>query len=278
MKVRLLALAVAVLFLTLFSRSYAQLGEADPMNPGEESSAFFIGPVFGINNAMHTVDLASFADAVNKPLCPYFEGGNATGFYGGLSIEYFLGDIKNSQHSIIVRALYSTLPVTMEREGEVYPSLVGEGDQQQIVESSTTHNIEVDYNVLSFEAMYNYRIIPRFGLGITGGLTFDVPITKTIYQTFNLIKPLNFKFKRQEGLGYEYTNNDRTIIVKDGDIDDASSFRLGLKFGLQYDIHFGERFYVVPAVYYNFGITNLTSAEDWRVDAIQAGVDIRYAL
>jgi len=278
MKVRLLTLAFAILFLTTFSSSNAQEGAANPLEPAPDASAIFIGPVFGFNNSLHSVNLASFADAINKPLCPFFEDGSASGFYAGLSAEFFLGEVVNSQHSIIVRALYSTLPVNMERDGDVYPSLVGEGDQQQIVESSTRHDIEVDYNVLSAEVMYNYKVIPRFGLGITGGLTFDIPMTKTIYQTYNLIQPLNFQFKRVDGMGYTYTNNDRTIIVKDGDIDDASGFRMGLKFGLQYDIHFAGGFYVVPAAYYNFGITDLTSAEDWRVDAIQIGVDIRFGI
>jgi hypothetical protein len=278
MKVRLLTLALAVLFLTTFSSSLAQEGRDNPLEPAPEASAIFIGPVFGFNNSLHTVNLASFADEINKPLCPFFEGGSASGFYAGLSIEFFLGNVVNSQHSIIGRVLYSTLPVTMERDGDVYPSLVGEGDNQQIVNSSTRHDIEVDYNLISAEVMYNYKVIPRFGLGLTGGLTFDIPMTKTIYQTYNLIQPLNFKFRRVEGEGYTYINNDRTIVVRDGDIDDASGFRLGLKFGVQYDIHFAGGFYVVPAAYYNFGITDLTSAEDWRVDAIQIGVDIRFGI
>lgn len=278
MKVRLLAFVIAAFLLIQVSSTFAQSGEATPLGPGEKSSAIFLGPVFGFNNSMHTVNLASFADEVNEPLCPYFDDGTASGFYVGLSFEYHLGDIVNSQHSIIIRALYSTLPVTMDRIGDKYPSLVGSGDNQVIVQSVTNHNIEVDYDLFCFEVMYKFNVIRRFGLGLTGGLTFDVPLTKTIYQTYNLIEPLNFKFKRVEGLGYSYINNDRTIIVKDGDIEDASSFRLGLKFGLQYEIYFGKKFYLVPSAYYNFGITDLSSEQDWRVDALQIGVDIRFAL
>jgi hypothetical protein len=36
--------------------------------------------------------------------------------------------------------------------------------------------------------------------------------------------------------------------------------------------------YVVPAVYYNYGITKLTSMENWYVHALQMGVDIRFSL
>jgi hypothetical protein len=276
MKVRLLTLAIAILFLTTFSGAIAQQGLDDPLAPAPEASAFFVGPVFGFNNSLHTVDLASFSE---DPLCPFFTDGSASGFYAGLSAEFFIGGVVNSQHSIIGRVLYSTLPVSLTKEGDVYPSLVGEGDQQQIIESSTSHDVDVEYNVLSAEVMYNYKVIPRFGLGITGGFTFDIPMTKTIYQTYNLIQPLNFKFKRVDNYeDFQYINNDRTIVVKDGDIEEASGFRLGLKFGLQYDIRFAGGFYVVPAAYYNFGITDLTSAEDWRVDAIQIGVDIRFGI
>jgi hypothetical protein len=35
---------------------------------------------------------------------------------------------------------------------------------------------------------------------------------------------------------------------------------------------------IVPAMYYNFGVTNLSSQESWRVNALQVGVDLRWAV
>jgi hypothetical protein len=35
--------------------------------------------------------------------------------------------------------------------------------------------------------------------------------------------------------------------------------------------------YIVPAVFYNFGVTNLNSDFDWRVNALQIGVDLRFS-
>jgi hypothetical protein len=34
--------------------------------------------------------------------------------------------------------------------------------------------------------------------------------------------------------------------------------------------------YVVPNFNYNFGVTSLSADDDWRVSALQFGVDIRF--
>jgi len=78
--------------------------------------------------------------------------------------------------------------------------------------------------------------------------------------------------------GYQSTDNDRTIIIKEGDIPESNAFRFGVKAGVQYEIITAGRTYIVPAIYYNFGITNLSSRENWRVNSLQMGVDIRFAL
>ena len=64
-------LPIALIFITTFNISelFSQVVPADPLKPGSESSAILLGPVFGYNRSMHTVDLASFA---KEPLCPYF--------------------------------------------------------------------------------------------------------------------------------------------------------------------------------------------------------------
>jgi len=66
--------------------------------------------------------------------------------------------------------------------------------------------------------------------------------------------------------------------MHEGDIQDVSKLRIGLKVGLQYEINIPGQFYLVPAVYYNLGLTNLSQEEDWRVSALQIGLDIRRAI
>jgi hypothetical protein len=171
------------------------------------------------------------------------------------------------------------MPAFMEREQDDYPTLVPHPtnpDSVIIIRTSTKHEGEVSYSMITGEVCYKLNPIPKVPIGITIGPTFDFILTKKIYQTYKIIgEPLNAQFVRDPD--YEYTDNDRTIIINDGDIDGASSFRLGLKIGLQYEILTGTQMYIVPAIYYNLGITKVAK-EDWRVNAIQIGVDVRWAL
>lgn len=278
MRVRLLPIAVLAFIIIQATDVFAQGAEANPLEPGKSSSAIYIGPVFGYNRSIHSVNLPSFAE---DPLCPYFTNGSSNGFYAGLSFEYPFAAV-NSKHSVIARVLYNSLPASLKKVGDTYPSLVlkqGTTDQYDIVESSTEHTVDVKYNLLTFEVMYKFNVINTFGL--TVGPTFDFPISKTFDQRFKLVSPDNVQFVKDpqaDQKHYIYEDFDRTIVVAHGDIDKANSFRFGIKAGVQYEIIMSNRWYLVPAVYYNIGITNVSSAEDWKVSAFQAGVDLRFAL
>lgn len=276
MKVRFLPLAILALAFIFPYETFGQ-DEDTPLIPVQQGTRIYVGPVAGYNRSMHSVDLASFVD---DPLCPFFSNGTANGFYAGLSFEYHLGDPTDSWHSIIVRGLYSTLPAGFEVEGDTYPSLVDDGQGgYTTVLSSTRHSIDVEYSYASFEICYKVNPVSGTGFGITVGPTFDFPFTKTMVQRMDLVEPLNVQFRRDPNSGYKYENNDRTIIVKDGDIEGASGFRFGLKVGVQYEILMGKGWYIVPVAYYNYGITKVTpDIENWNVNAFQMGVDVRFAL
>ncbi|HRP01809.1 MAG TPA: hypothetical protein PLE30_04085 [Candidatus Kapabacteria bacterium] len=254
---------------------------SNPLLPTYQRPPIYIGPVFGYNRSMHSVDLASFDEAI----CPRFQNGDANGFYAGLSWEQMLGDLASSNSSFIVRVLYNTMPANLETSENPIPSLVtvvdanGNPSSEVILNSSTTHTQEIKYSMITGEVMYKLN---PFGaglpLGFTIGPTFDFAMSKTQSQKYKLVTPLEAQFKRNDAAGYRYEDNDRTIVIKDGDIPESSSFRFGLKAGVQYEIITSGKMYIVPAMYYNFGVTNLSSRENWRVNALQVGVDIRFAL
>jgi hypothetical protein len=246
------------------------------------SDPVFLGITVGYNRVMHSVTLPSFDE--QGTLCPKFENGSDNGFWAGITYEHFFGDLSNSNMSLIFRALYSSYPSYLEVGGEEYPTQVryyndlGELVDQKIVYSSTMNTQTIKYDVVSLEVSYKIKPIDGINLGITVTPTFDYALTKTYDQRFELIEPQNAQFKVDPEFvakGYKYTNNDRTIIINSGDIPNSSAFRVGLKAGIQYEINIPGGFYIVPALYYNFGITNLTSNNDWRVSALQIGIDIR---
>lgn len=268
-----------IVFFVVSLNIYAQ--DANPLEPAQKGKPIYIGPVAGFNRSLHTVELATFKESVVQ--CPVFTDGNANGFYAGLSFEYMLGDLKKSNSSIIGRVLYNTMPASFTQTGDYYPSLVDNGTGgTDVVYSETQHIMEVSYSMFTIEAMYKLNLFDT-ELGITVGPALDFPMTKTVLQQYKLTRPNNVQFNRipedeQQAKNIVYKDNDRTIEVKNGDIDNASGVRMAVKAGLQYEIILKNKWYVVPSFYYNFPVTKVTSAEDWRVSAIQIGVDLRYAL
>lgn len=254
---------------------YAQ-EEPNPLEPGQAPKRIFVGPVVGYNRVMQTGGFQYFAQPQEAPLCPTLEDGTANGFFVGVNTEIILGDPKDSRSSLIFRLLYNRMPSSFQRFNDRLPSrvLYPDGTQRTIL-TSTTFNADVVYTTVDFEAMY------RFGLGVTGfgiqaGPVISYALQRRVKQTFNLVDPPNAQFVPEPNTPYTYTNFNRTIIIYDSDIPSSNALRVGLKAGIQYEILL-RRLTIVPSLNYNFGITNLTKTESWRVNTVQAQVDVRFA-
>jgi hypothetical protein len=256
----------------------------NPLLPKYDAPPIYLGPVIGYNRSMHSVDLASFDEAI----CPRFKDGQSNGFFVGFSYEEMLGkDAMSSSSSFIFRVLYNSMPASLEVSEGAIPSLItvvdGNGVPvgEEVINSSTIHTQDINYSMFTAEVMYKLNPIPGLPLGFTVGPTFDFAMTKTQDQRYKLVQPLEAQFRRNQAAidqyGYKYVDNDRTIIVKEGDIPSSQGFRFGIKAGMQMELLAGS-WLIVPGVAYNFGVTNLSSAENWRVSALQVGVDFRYAL
>jgi hypothetical protein len=283
MKLRFLLAFIVLLFVLSGIRLSAQ-EESDPLKPIHVAAPVYIGPVIGYNRAMHTVDLASFDDAI----CPRFTDGQANGFFVGMSFEQHLGkDAQSSTSSFIFRVLYNTMPASLEVSENPIPSLVtivdaqGNPVSEEIINSSTLHTQDITYSMFTAEVMYKINPIPGIPLGFTIGPTFDFAMTRNQDQRYNLVLPLEAQFRINEEeaqlRGYRYINDNRTIVVKEGEIPNSNGFRFGIKTGMQIELLAGK-WTVVPGIFYNLGVTNLSSVEDWRVNVLQMGVDFRYAL
>jgi hypothetical protein len=274
MKLRLLPFAVLVVLcfnMVLFAQD-------DPLGYQKKPKPIYIGPCAGINTVTHSVNkLATFSGDAK---CPTFESGKGLGFYAGFTFEYLIGDPKESQSSVIARAVYSTMPASMEVAGDNWPTLVEGANQDDLtpIRSTTQHSLDISYNLFSIEVCYKLNLSKEIPLGITVGPTFDIPVTKNVLQKYKILTPLNVRFKEDPVFAGKYEDNGRTIKLQDGPIQDAASFRLGFKAGIQYEFIPGEGYYIVPAIFYNFGLTKVSTKEDWRVNAIQIGVDVRFAL
>ncbi|TNE34550.1 hypothetical protein EP342_02685 [bacterium] len=251
----------------------------DPLAPTKAVIPFYFGPVIGYNRVLHSANLSTFNE--EAVACPVFQNGSANGFFAGISFEYLLGGAKNSKSSIIARLLYNSMPANFEVKGDRYPSnAVRPDNTDTLIYSSVTHKNEVIYNMVTFEAQYKLNLFDS-EFGVVVGPTFDFALKKDQNQTVQLVDPSFAKFNEvsaaeQAKQGIRYSADGRTLIAKEGPIPNSNALRVGLKFGVQYEIIMNSGMYIVPGFNYNYGVTNLSSVDSWRVSAIQIGVDIRF--
>ncbi len=273
---RVLSLALCLLLSVSTVSLFSQEDDEDsPLKFKSNKVPYFFGLIGGVNQAMHQAEIATFAD---DDYCPFFENSSGIGFFGGAFVWIPIGDVKDSKHSIYVRATYNTFPSEFQKSGFTNEALVySEGsDNAEVVRFTTDHTLDVTYNIFSIELLYKYIVIPNIGICV--GPTFDFPVTKTSIQRLRIIDPANVSFIVPDPPKYRYEDGNRTIIVNDGDIPETESFRLAIKLGVQYEIITGTGFDIIPGLFYNFGVTKVSKSDDWRINAFQLGVDFRYRI
>ena len=98
-----------------------------------------------------------------------------------------------------------------------------------------------------------------------------------INQTQDLVKPENARFANPDKK--PVTNNGRTLIFAENEtIGGLNSIRFSIKAGLQAEFGlFNNAWIMTPGAYYDFGLTDVTQNENWRVSSIMFMVDLRRA-
>ncbi|MCX6155510.1 MAG: hypothetical protein NT007_15265 [Candidatus Kapabacteria bacterium] len=276
MKIVLLTFAAAAVLVLSGFRSTLLAQGSNPLEPGDTKKAIYPGITIGYTQSNHTANISSFLP--DKDKCPNFSSGSASGFFAGVNYEHFFGEPDKTNSSLVLRVLYSTYPASFTVTGDHMPSAVYyPGKTEPVTEYTTTDNrLEVVYSGVTVDAFYKIMFFKSDfgGLGAYIGPTMDYILTETLDQTMNLIEPQNAQFKKDPSM--EYTNNNRTIVLRKGKIPESSSMRFGVKVSLLYEFFTKNGLIIVPHVTYNLGLTRLTTVENWRVDAFQIALDIRY--
>ncbi|MBK6290203.1 MAG: hypothetical protein IPF59_00390 [Ignavibacteria bacterium] len=270
---RRLATAFVVVFLAATGSMVAQqeLGaRSNPLVPEKSAPRIYVGPVVGYNRSLQSSGFQSVAGDV---LCPEFTEGTGNGYYFGGSIEYLLGKPRDSKSSLIGRVVYEYMPAAYTEPGDQLPSLDENGE---VVYSTVDHTADIKYSFLDLEVIYKLNLF-NSNFGIVVGPTVGFVIGSERVQQMNLVEPLNATFDPTFCPECEYTNNGRTVITGRDDIPDHATLRIAVKAGVQYEMPIG-RLLLVPCIYYNFGITEVSPSDNLRINALQAGFDLRFAL
>lgn len=252
-----------------------------PLDPRKAPPRIYIGPVGGYNYSVHTGEFASIPGNIagNAIPCPVFQGGTNNGFYAGGTVEYLLGNPKDAVSSIIGKLVYNNMPGNFELDGTPYQVV---GPNGAPVNTTVQHVNEVKYHTIDLDILYKLNLFGT-SFGVVGGLTGGYSLgTAQHDQRFQLIDPISAQFVPDPDAaakGLTYSSDFRTITISQGDLPNTNAVRVGIKAGVQYELPlFGNKFNLVPHAFYNFGITKLTNAENWRVNAFQTGVDLRFAI
>jgi hypothetical protein len=210
----------------------------------------------------------------NDVLCPDFKEGTDNGYYFGFSGEYLLGKPEQSKSSIIARVVYNYFPGSYELTGDTLPSINTAGE---VVNSEVRHVATIKYSTVDLEAVYKLNLF-NSNFGVVVGPSIGFVVQSAREQRMELVNPPNATFAPDpERPDVKYTPDMRAIITAQDDLPDRSPIRIAVKAGVQYELTAG-RILIVPCLYYNFGITEVSPVTNLRVNAFQAGVDIRFAL
>lgn len=207
---------------------------------------------------------------------PNFTTSSKPGFYTGVSYEKpFEEETGNSTSSIIIRGMYESMSAFFEVPGSSYPSRLPSGT---VVDFKTRHTTDIEYNMATVEVMYKLNLFDS-KFGFTIGPSVSIPVNATIEKRFDIIEPENAKFEKDPSIPIErYVNDDRTIITSPrSEITELHPFRFALKFGVHYELLF-TRTLVVPHIGYNYGLTTTSNVDGVRLNALQAGLEVRFSL
>lgn len=243
---------------------------ANPLDPTKYRSQLLAGPVVGSTRNFHTGGFRT----IDEPLCPLFEQGGGWGYLAGFTTEYI--PRMDAYWSIIPRVMYERRPGDFQ---EHLPDVkVLYSGEKNPVNQSVDVTSMVGYDLLSAELMYKQEFaqIENIRFAVEAGPAASLVIGGHNRQVEDLIDPPNARFINPNGLPEEL--NGRRLILFDGDIPGRETTRFSVKAGMQAEIPlFDYAWIATPGIYYDYGITDVTRSENWRLNSIIFMLDFRRA-
>ena len=274
-KVSLAIFAMLMAIPMIPTQSVAQGGGDNPLDPQPSRRQILVGPTFGVNRNYHSGGFRTIDD----PSCPLFEDGTGWGFNVGLSAE-FLPSV-NGTWGIIPRITFDQRPGQFRQElpnaKVLLPNPV-DPEQPEIVDQTISTTSDITYSLLNAEVMYKQEVLLLGDLrvGVLAGPAFQYILGGTNRQVQDLDEPQNARFINPDDRPTE--NNGRRLIFFDGDIPDRASTRVSVKAGLQGEIGiFNNQWAMIPGIYYDYGLTDVTPGENWQLSTVVFQVDLRRA-
>ena len=203
---------------------------------------------------------SEFSQLPNVPnCCPQFTNGEGSGFGAGLYYEMPFTPRLSLQFRLAYLSLAGDFS-EIEYEQIIY--------NDELTDANIRHDLNIDLSTLSLGLYFRYKFFE--GLSFLGGINGGYPIQKGFSQQEVLVQPKDYG---------TFENGSRIRNVQEGDIEDITSLLILAEIGLSYDVPLNKRqsFYLVPEMFYSFGINDVISAEKWLVSSFRVGLSVRYS-
>jgi hypothetical protein len=255
-------------FMIVAGRASAQSAGGGVLAP-QVQVGFLAGPVGGVNLVTYNSD--AFPILNSEPSCFLAQNGSDVAAWGGLSLEFPLGDAQALQNFIVGEVIYDSKSSKFTNNSVAAAAtptkLNGFVDNNSTV--TTSLNASLSYLVVNLAYKYNFTpgpspVGPGIMIGPSIGIKMSANFNKTV--TVSAISP-NATADDQEAV---------QTVTNSSAITTASALRIALRAAATYDISFSNDWIATPVVGYDFPITKVDPTENWRASALFGGIAIRY--
>lgn len=237
------------------------MSDVNPLEPEMAPPRMYAGPVAGVSFVRHAQSGTTFDDIGID------ETATGTGLYAGLSLEYLLGDVKDSRQSLSVTLSFASMPGTLSRTVETRLS-----DAPEAAPVAAVYGKDINMSQLRADILFR-QMLGDTRLGLLAGPSLGLTLRGTQTERLTLSDE-GLRFAGGDGRQYE---NDNRTLVNSGDIPGLRPLTLALKGGVIYEIWM-RKMVVVPSLFYEYPLTSLSSGGGWKASALQIGLQIRFVM
>ena len=191
--------------------------------------------------------------------CPNFREGSGSGIYFGGLFDYFL----SNELLLSGRLSFHTLSGQIIDKDET-KVLVND----IITDGEFEHTIDASLYKIAVEPMIGAELFDNFIMFF--GFAPGFMVVTDFEQAENLTKP--------ENSGVFDDTKTRVRNDTSGVIPKASFFNMAFSFGVTYELPLNNSssWIAAPEIFYDYGFSDLSSAVQWKVSTLRAGVAIKY--
>ena len=237
---------------------------------------FYIGITGGYCRSINTYKIRLLC----TELCGYYPYSTGNGYNIGIKSEYTLSKGSIFNFSVSTELLYEVLSSEVTKEGGEYYDTCGNIYPPKRI--ATQGRLEITYSQISWDLLFQIALT-NIGIGLCVGPNLSIPTNKNKKEFYEIVNPEGAIFSRcmlddlkAMGVNYMY-ENDRRLIIIDSNNPNYNNIRIGLTYGLYYNIDLGFM-KIEPWIFYDHAFTKLSDKYDWYIYNFKAGMSILFLL